>query len=326
MFAGGSGLPPRKYVLDPSVSSSPYGAPARNMYQPLPPQPVPTFQNNNYGVPAPVTPLVPSNNNYVPNPPMNPTPMMPNIQPPPMTNEIAQPATERFFHPSAPGWNDPPPLNRTSRSQPKAETQLSSSQPITHPLYGSASTNNGYGQEAPPPQVFQPTPATNYGQANSYGQTNSYGQLPTTFNPTGFKPNAVNFNQAQNQANVVPEKPQPIQKPPIPEEHIHMQTVFDELKYQCSCAANNPQTKRKLEDVGRKLETLYDLLRDHTLSPNTLASLHQMVQLVQNGDYMGGLNLHTQLVSGPDFAQIASFMPGLKVLLQCALQLQVYVR
>jgi hypothetical protein len=124
--------------------------------------------------------------------------------------------------------------------QPKAETQLSSSQPITHPLYGSASTNNGYGQEAPPPQVFQPTPATNYGQANSYGQTNSYGQLPTTFNPTGFKPNAVNFNQAQNQANVVPEKPQPIQKPPIPEEHIHMQTVFDELKYQCSCAANNP--------------------------------------------------------------------------------------
>lgn len=51
-----------------------------------------------------------------------------------------------------------------------------------------------------------------------------------------------------------------------------------------------------------------------------------MVQLVQNGDYMGGLNLHTQLVSGPDFAQIASFMPGLKVLLQCALQLQVYVR
>jgi protein transport protein SEC31 len=323
---GGSGLPPRKYVLDPSVSSSPYGAPARNMYQPLPPQPVPTFQNNNYGVPAPLTPLVPSNNNYVPNPPMNPTPMMPNIQPPPMTNEIAQPATERFFHPSAPGWNDPPPLNRTSRSQPKAETQLSSSQPITHPLYGSASTNNGYGQEAPPPQVFQPTPATNYGQANSYGQTNSYGQLPTTFNPTGFKPNAVNFNQAQNQANVVPEKPQPIQKPPIPEEHIHMQTVFDELKYQCSCAANNPQTKRKLEDVGRKLETLYDLLRDHTLSPNTLASLHQMVQLVQNGDYMGGLNLHTQLVSGPDFAQIASFMPGLKVLLQCALQLQVYVR
>lgn len=51
-----------------------------------------------------------------------------------------------------------------------------------------------------------------------------------------------------------------------------------------------------------------------------------MVQMVQIGDYTGGLGLHTQLVSGPDFAQIASFMPGLKVLLQCALQLQVYLR
>lgn len=81
-----------------------------------------------------------------------------------------------------------------------------------------------------------------------------------------------------------------------------------------------------MEDVGRKLESLYDLLREQRLSPNTLAALHQMVQLVQNGDYTGGLNLHTQLVSGPDFAQIASFMPGLKVLLQCALQLQVYLR
>lgn len=51
-----------------------------------------------------------------------------------------------------------------------------------------------------------------------------------------------------------------------------------------------------------------------------------MVQLVQNGDYTACLGLHTQMVSGPDFAQIASFMPGLKVLFQCALQLQVYVR
>lgn len=99
-----------------------------------------------------------------------------------------------------------------------------------------------------------------------------------------------------------------------------------------------------MEDVGRKLEYLYDMLRENKvtsftlfwdkissenifqLSANTLASLHQMVQLIQNGDYMGGLNLHTQLVSGPDFSQIASFMPALKVLLQSALQLQVYLR
>jgi hypothetical protein len=62
------------------------------------------------------------------------------------------------------------------------------------------------------------------------------------------------------------------------------------------------------------------------LSPTTLQGLHQIVQMVQIGDYAGSLSLHTQLVSGPDFSQIASFMPGLKVLLQSALQLQVYVQ
>ncbi|XP_044252290.1 protein transport protein Sec31A [Tribolium madens] len=317
----GSGLPSRKYVLDPSVTSNPYGAPTRNMYAP---QPVSNFQNNNYPAPSPMTPLVSSNNNYVPNPvPMvpnpalNPTPLVPNMQPPPsMTSEMGQPATEKYFPTSAPGWNDPPPLNKPIRPQPKPEASLPS-QPITHPLYGAAPTNNGYGNE---PQMFQPQPTNNFPPSNNFAP-------PTTFNPTGFKSNAVSFNQVQNQSPAMaPEKPQPIQKPPIPEEHIHMQTVFDELKYQCSCAANNPQTKRKLEDVGRKLESLYDLLREQKLSPNTLSALHQMVQVVQNGDYTGGLNLHTQLVSGPDFAQIASFMPGLKVLLQCALQLQVYLR
>lgn len=54
--------------------------------------------------------------------------------------------------------------------------------------------------------------------------------------------------------------------------------------------------------------------------------MQQLVELMQAGDYTSCLSLHTQLVSGPDFAQIASFMPGLKVLIQCALQLQVYLR
>lgn len=105
------------------------------MYQPLPPQPVPSFQNNNYGspVPAPMTPLVPNNNNYVPNPPLNPSPLVPNLTPlvpnpsplvpnvqppPPMTSEMAQPA-DKYFQQSAPGWNDPPPLNKPLRQQVK---------------------------------------------------------------------------------------------------------------------------------------------------------------------------------------------------------------
>lgn len=85
------------------------------------------------------------------------------------------------------------------------------------------------------------------------------------------------------------------------------------------------QSKRKLEEVSKKLEVLYDGLREGRLSANTLQGLHLIAQHVRTGEYTNGLMLHTQLVSGPDFSQIAGFMPGIKVLLQSALQLQVYL-
>lgn len=66
-----------------------------------------------------------------------------------------------------------------------------------------------------------------------------------------------------------------------------------------------------------------DLLQ---LSTNTLESLNQMVQLIQIGDYANCLGLHTQMVSGPEFAKIATFMPGMKILIQLAIQLQVFLR
>lgn len=44
------------------------------------------------------------------------------------------------------------------------------------------------------------------------------------------------------------------------------------------------------------------------------------------GDYANSLALHTQMISGVDFAQIATFMPGIKVLLQCAIQMHVFVK
>lgn len=61
------------------------------------------------------------------------------------------------------------------------------------------------------------------------------------------------------------------------------------------------------------------------LSPNTLESLKEMVNLIQHNEHSKGLMLHTQMVSGAEFAKIASFMPGIKILLQLAMQLQVYL-
>jgi protein transport protein SEC31 len=62
------------------------------------------------------------------------------------------------------------------------------------------------------------------------------------------------------------------------------------------------------------------------LSASSLAALHQLIQYVQSGDYQTSLALHTQMISGPDFSQMSSFMPSVKVLLQTSYQLGVYVQ
>lgn len=329
------GLLSKKYVLDPSVSSNPYGS--SNQFVP---QPVNFYQPNNtdpYGSNSQIPPLnnptVPTFNNATPNHSFNLSPLNSaqqnygsNVPPPPV--EQAHYALKSSS--SAHGWNDPPPITKSLKAQSKSD--VTAAEPITHPLYGTAPVQpsplsiNGYGDMN---QVTQPYNQSFYSQNpptmfHPQATTTTY---PNTYNPGNFNQN-LRQQQQQQQQEVVgrTETPQPVQKAPIPEEHIHLKTVFDELKHQCSCAANNPQTKRKLEDVGRKLELLYDALRELTLSANTLSSLHEMVQMIQSGNYTDGLSLHTQLVSGPDFAQIANFMPGLKVLLQCALQLQVYLR
>lgn len=70
-----------------------------------------------------------------------------------------------------------------------------------------------------------------------------------TYDQSGYQQTAFNQNAVQGgmQQEIQEgssiarvETPQPVQKAPIPEEHIHMKTVLDELRNQCSCSANNP--------------------------------------------------------------------------------------
>lgn len=126
--------------------------------------------------------------------------------------------------------------------------------PITHPIYGSAPistapTSGMYGNPGIPTQ----TPIYGQPQAQTAFPTFQPPSMQPTaelYNPTAFNTQAVapsayppSTNMLQNhQQNVIGhvEKPQPIQKPPIPEEHVHMQTVFDELRIRCSNSAGNP--------------------------------------------------------------------------------------
>ncbi|EDS34831.1 vesicle associated protein [Culex quinquefasciatus] len=395
---GGSSLGRAKYVLDPSVTSgSNYGGYPANVFQPPvqqqpppvvnqfnqfntqpiaqqptmfnPGQPQQPASNNNFK-PFTPAPLVQAGSPYLPGvspldvsqPQQQQQHMQPNFQPPPppMGNIQKNPTPP-------PGWNDPPALNSSKRTQPKPE--ITPVAPITAPLPGGFPTgqqNNGYpdpnsnympgqylppgGMQMPPQQQQQTQPPSIFNPAAMGQPQQQQQQIPGAINYQNFQQtlpqqqqqqqmsvpqqnnfNATNFRQqpggGQQNTQAAPPVPEPPkQKAPIPEEYVFLQTVFEELKKHCIAAAANPQTKRKLEDVSKRLEVLYDLLREHRLSQNTLGSLGQLVQLIQAGDYANGIGLHTQMVSGPDFAQIASFMPGIKVLLQSAMQLQVYLR
>lgn len=194
-------------------------------------------------------------------------------------------------------WNDPPAVleSKKSKSAPTYEAQA----PITSPIFG-----------VPQPSAEeQGPPGAPYG---GYG-----GNFGSLYNPQEHQ-------QAPQQP--APEPPAPVVKGPISTEHKVLQDIFDNLLNACSQRAANAQMKRKLEDVARKLEILYDKLRDGTLSQAVLLGLHQMVQAVQQYDYPSGLAAHTGLVSHSNFSEISAFMPALKVLLQIATQLNVYVQ
>ncbi len=92
------------------------------------------------------------------------------------------------------------------------------------------------------------------------------------FTPAQYSiPTNINNNfipQQQQQIPVASSKtisptiePQLVEKPPIPIENQKIQSVFDGLLNKCMSITNGPAAKRKLEDVSKKLDVLYDKLR-----------------------------------------------------------------
>ncbi|KAK7113259.1 protein transport protein Sec31A-like isoform X2 [Littorina saxatilis] len=195
-------------------------------------------------------------------------------------------------------WNDPPTVHESAKKSKPATTYDPQQAAITSPIFGSSQP------EQPPP-----------GAPMNYGNYGNYGNI---YNPQE--------HQAAPQQPAEPEPPAPVVKGPVPTEHKVLEDVFNGLLTLCSQRATNAQMKRKLEDVARKLEILYDKLRAGVLSQSVLEGLHQMVQTIQQYNYPAGLEVHKGLVSHGNFSEISAFMPALKVLVQIAHQLQAYVQ
>ncbi|XP_017133259.1 protein transport protein Sec31A isoform X2 [Drosophila elegans] len=355
-----------KYVLDPSVAAptSSYGMPYNPVPAPGPlpsavpfsgggapgpvPQPanVPTFNSNAFNT-NPIAPAQPYNpspfmgapqNQFLPG--VNPIETMPPQAVPPVIQNVQRNPTP------PPGWNDPPAL-KSSRA-PKSKPVVEPSAAIFHPLFpvDPNQNQNGYVdpaqyQNAPPPggipnAYYNPAAFNNNPQQQPQ---QSYLQPQQQFQQSGLSnqggPQQQNW-QGQQQTIGYTEQPAPIQqqrqpeppkeKPPLPEEYIYLQTVLEELKNRCLSATNDPRTKRKFVDVVKRLENLYDCLREGKLTPTTVQYLNQIIQYIQISDYANALEIHTRIAFGTDFAQCAGFMQGLKVLLQSASELHLVLR
>lgn len=241
----------------------------------------------------------------------------PSVVPPSQAPSAAPPST-------GPPPTEPPPLTgawkdthmmRAKKHQAQAFTPPA---PITSPLFGA-----GEPQHPQQPQQIQqqqqqlPSPI---GMPQGVPPaTGTPPMMPPGGGPPGAPPSYGDVPPQQR----AQEPPAPVMKGPIPSEHLILQETFSGLAERCKGTANNQHTKRKLDDVSKRLESLYDKLREQKMSNPILEGLHEIAQACQGGDYPRGLMAHTRLISSGSFSEISTFMPGLKSLMQIATQLRV---
>ncbi|XP_051907799.1 protein transport protein Sec31A [Hippocampus zosterae] len=206
------------------------------------------------------------------------------------------------------GWNDPPSLSRASKK--KIPENYTPPAPITAPIMAPL----GGDSHAQPVASGAP-------QGSVLGPQGAFQQIPPqTLNPSIPTEGAPGGPTGDSIRSIPAEK---IAKKPIPEEHLVLKTTFEGLVQKCLAVASDPQTRRKLEDANKRLEALYDKLREETLSPAIVGGLHTMAQRVEARAYAEGLGIHTHIVSSSNFSETSAFMPVLKVVLTQANKLGV---
>ncbi|XP_027683783.2 protein transport protein Sec31A isoform X9 [Chelonia mydas] len=242
-------------------------------------------------------------------------------------------AAARQTYPQRPqnGWNDPPALNRITKK--KTPDHFMPPVPITSPIMNPLLDPQSQMQQPPaslPPAAqaaFQPShlPSGQPILQNPFQPVQQpLGQavVPPAVSKTSTDgaPGAPIGNTIQHVQSLPAEK---ITKKPIPDEHLILKTTFEALIQRCLSSATDPQTKRKLDDANKRLEFLYDKLREQTLSPAIINGLHSIAKSIETRNYTEGLNIHTHIVSTSNFSETSAFMPVLKVVLTQANKLGV---
>ncbi|XP_051026714.1 protein transport protein Sec31A isoform X6 [Acomys russatus] len=227
------------------------------------------------------------------------------------------------------GWNDPPALNRVPKKK-KIPENFMPPVPITSPIMNPSGDPQSQvlpqQPSAPGPlssQASFPQPHLAGGQP-FHGMQQPLAQtgMPPSFSKPNIEgaPGAPIGNTIQHVQALPTEK---ITKKPIPDEHLILKNTFEDLIQRCLSSATDPQTKRKLDDASKRLEFLYDKLREQTLSPTIINGLHSIARSIETRNYSEGLTVHTHIVSTSNFSETSAFMPVLKVVLSQASKLGV---
>uniref|UniRef100_A0A673YJ50 Protein transport protein Sec31A n=1 Tax=Salmo trutta TaxID=8032 RepID=A0A673YJ50_SALTR len=258
-------------------------------------------------------------------PQVQPTPPMYGMPPsgpaaPPASSSAAYPPmySHQYQRPQN-GWNDPPNLNRVPKKKKVPENYTPPS-PITAPIFSPLGAGDPQQPPyMPPGQAQNQAPYQGMQQQMASPPMNP-GMLKTRGGSVEGAPGAPTGDVIQPLQSIPAEK---ITMKPIPDEHLVLKNTFEGLIHKCLAAATDPQTKRKLDDANKRLEALYDKLREQTLSPAIIGGLHNMVQCIESRSYVESLNIHTHIVSSSNFSETSAFMPVLKVVLTQANKLGV---
>ncbi|XP_021116615.1 protein transport protein Sec31A isoform X7 [Heterocephalus glaber] len=249
--------------------------------------------------------------------------------PPGITENLSVQDQTPMLEGSQNGWNDPPALNRVPKKKKMPENFMPPI-PITSPIMNPLGDPQSQMLQQQPPasgplsnQASYPQPHPLGGQPfHSLQQPLGQTSVPASFPKPNIEgaPGAPIGNTIQHVQSLPTEK---ITKKPIPDEHLILKTTFEDLIQRCLSSATDPQTKRKLDDASKRLEFLYDKLREQTLSPTIISGLHNIARSIEARNYSEGLTIHTHIVSTSNFSETSAFMPVLKVVLTQANKLGV---
>uniref|UniRef100_UPI00398E8156 protein transport protein Sec31A isoform X2 n=1 Tax=Pristiophorus japonicus TaxID=55135 RepID=UPI00398E8156 len=342
------GAPRPTYPQHPTTVSAPAFSQFQNFGQPkVPPCGLPAYPLQNAmpgsGLTGPSLPTASLSGPTMPGVSMSgPSLMTPASMPSYQPSNTLPPSAQPGPLPTYPGHHQHPPHPPTSL-------------PGIHPTFPHPSGTGGPGAPSskpfmsaavppPPPTGFQDgwndPPAVRAGQRKKILPDNYTPPAPITapvvnfsadtqqFRPQGFTSQETSQGPpgAPKEANFQPVQQLPTEKivrKQIPEEHMVLKTTFDGLVQRCLLAAGDPQTKRKLDDAAKRLDYLYDKLRDQTLSPHILSGLHEIVRNIEGCNYQQALAVHTHVVSSSNFSEISAFMPVLKVVVTIANKLHI---